>query len=92
MHKIIRKNRLDHNRKTGREDSNKDILCHLLLSSDPLLAAKRNCISKKNLHDTDINNYIEQTENSDENSMDEYASLISLSDNSSDDFSDDSAE
>lgn len=47
-HKNVRKARLSHTRKTSRENTNKDLMTHLLLSSDPMLSSSRKIIQVKN--------------------------------------------
>lgn len=45
-HKEVRKERLQHTRKSSRENSNRDLMNRLLLTSDPFLAAHRKQITK----------------------------------------------
>lgn len=88
----MRRNRLTHTRKTGREDTNRDLMSYLLLSSDPLISSKRN-IQKKNtktslIFDKYVQYYLVQEEKSDINIYDSFSSLIhSSSENSSADNS-----
>lgn len=54
----MRKARLFHTRKTSRKDTHKDLMTHLLLSSDPFLSSKRNIKTKKKIISADIEKYI----------------------------------
>ena len=59
-HKVIRKNRLTHTRKTSRLSSNKDLFLYLLLNSDPLISSQRKIISRKpTTFDKEIEEYFE---------------------------------
>ena len=51
-HKEFRKHRLMHTRKISRAASNKDLMFHLCLSSDPLLTSKR-CLRTRKMHNFD---------------------------------------
>lgn len=55
LHKTIRKNRLEHTRKNSRENSNRDLMSKLLISSDPLVTTNRITLKTSNR----INNYDE---------------------------------
>jgi hypothetical protein len=62
-HKEIRKNRLYHTRKTSREDSNRDLMNILLLTSDPLISSRRKNTSKKsNENFSNIQDYLVNTD------------------------------
>lgn len=77
----MRKGRLSHTRKTSREDTNKDLMTHLLVSSDPVLAVERKV--KRNQHKISLAG-IEKYVISDSESWSDYSYLgNNSSDNSS---------
>lgn len=78
-HKNVRKVRLSHTRKTSRENTNKDLMTYLLLSSDPVLSSKRNIKIKNKIIDAEIGKYIlgENVEIEDEITEDEMSSSLS---------------
>ncbi|XP_017484189.1 PREDICTED: uncharacterized protein LOC108372867 [Rhagoletis zephyria] len=80
-HKNIRKYRLNRSRKTGRLQSNTDLMTRLILSSDPLVAFKRN-IKQRNKYlkgsDLSFNKYIVESDEADK-SMESFESVITSS-------------
>lgn len=58
-HKNVRKVRLSHTRKSSRKNTNKDLMTHLLLASDPVLSSNRKLNKKTNkTNDEELEKYL----------------------------------
>lgn len=85
-HKIIRKVRLSHTRKNSRQNTNKDLLTHLIISSHPGITSKRHKMPKlKHSTINDLSKYIlNDSRVETEDDVDPEMTEVSSSDNSSD--------
>lgn len=89
MHKIIRKARLEHTRKCGREKCNKDLMLHLILQSEPSISIYSKIDKRKQHSLEEIKEFVIQdkcqTEDNYDNFIDE--SLLEISSSESDEES-----
>jgi len=88
-HKMFRRNRLKHTRKSSRSHTCLDLMNYMLISSDPYISSKRNVVSKtRPKFDDDIKEYLIDMPTLGENEMQDINDLIhnlSLESSDSDD-------